>query len=248
MCLISPTAPDPGGLNVGDIARITNYIVRIMSNCGDFAVVYPLWSPDSTIAHAAPVSEVMTAPKSPRSINIPRTIILVGLMGAGKTCIGRELALRLDLPFVDADSEIEAAAGCAIDDIFRLYGEDEFRNGERRVMARLLDGPVRVLATGGGAFMVPETRALIAEKAVSVWLRADLDLLVKRCARRNTRPLLATGDPRKILADLIAERYPVYAETDVIIDTDESPHDVMVGRIVEALEAHQRGEAARVSG
>lgn len=179
---------------------------------------------------------------------LDKTVVLVGMMGAGKTSVGRRLAAVLDVPFRDADTEIESAAGCTVNEIFQRIGEAEFRAGERKVIARLLQAPPHVLATGGGAFMVPETRALIAEKAVSVWLRADLDLLVKRCARRNTRPLLATGDPRKILADLIAERYPVYAETDVIIDTDESPHDVMVGRIVEALEAHQRGEAARVSG
>ena len=177
-----------------------------------------------------------------------RTVVLIGLMGAGKSSIGRRLANRLGVPFVDADAEIETAAGCTIAEYFERHGETAFRDGERRVIARLLGNPPQVLATGGGAFIVPETRALIAEKAVSVWLRADLDLLVKRCARRDTRPLLKTGDPRKILADLIAERYPVYAQTDVIIDTDDSPHDTMVGRIIAALEAHERGEAAQASG
>lgn len=159
-------------------------------------------------------------------------------MGAGKTCIGRELAARLDVPFVDADTEIEAAAGCAIEDIFRLYGEHEFRNGERRVMARLLDGPVQVLATGGGAFMDPETRRKVRECAISIWLRADLDLLVSRVARRPSRPLLKGKNSREILAKLIDERYPVYAEADIMVDSDrEAPHST-VERVMRDLMDH----------
>jgi len=182
----------------------------------------------------------MTAPESPRSgsppIEIPRTIILVGLMGAGKTCIGRELALRLGLPFVDADTEIEAAAGCAIEDIFRLYGEDEFRDGERRVMARLLGGPVRVLATGGGAFMDPETRREIGDRAISVWLRADLDLLVSRVGRRTDRPLLKGKNTREILRELIDQRYPVYAEADITVDSGREAPDSTVERVMRGIE------------
>ncbi len=186
------------------------------------------------------MGEVMTAPESPRSgsppIEIPRTIILVGLMGAGKTCIGRELALRLGLPFVDADTEIEAAAGCAIEDIFRLYGEDEFRDGERRVMARLLGGPVRVLATGGGAFMDPETRREIGDRAISVGLRADLDLLVSRVGRRTDRPLLKGKNTREILRELIDQRYPVYAEADITVDSGREAPDSTVERVMRGIE------------
>jgi shikimate kinase len=157
-------------------------------------------------------------------------------MGAGKTCIGRELAERLDIPFVDADTEIEAAAGCAIEDIFRLYGEDEFRNGERRVMARLLDGPVQVLATGGGAFMDAETRRRIRERAISIWLRADLDLLISRVGRRTNRPLLKGKNARETLRQLIDQRYPVYAEADITVDSGREAPDSTVARVLHDLE------------
>ena len=177
-----------------------------------------------------------------------RTIVLVGLMGSGKSSIGRRLAARLAIPFVDVDAEIEVAAGCTIADFFERHGEAAFRDGERRVIARLLGDPPQVLATGGGAFVDPATRSLVGEKALSVWLRAELDLLVKRCGRRNTRPLLRDGDPREILAKLIDERYPIYAETDVIVDTDESPHEVMVDRIIAALEAYQSDGAGDPAG
>ncbi len=172
-----------------------------------------------------------------------RTIVLIGLMGAGKSSIGRRLASRLAIPFVDADAEIEAAAGCTIAEFFERHGEAAFRDGERRVIARLLGDPPQVLATGGGAFVDPDTRALVADKALSVWLRAELDLLVKRCGRRDTRPLLRDGNSRDILAKLIDERYPIYAETDIIVDTDDSPHETMVDRIIDALESYQRDGA-----
>ena len=177
-----------------------------------------------------------------RSNKIPRTIVLVGLMGAGKTCIGRRLAAQYGLEFIDADAEIEAAAGWTIEDIFERHGEKAFRDGERRVIARLLAQPVHVLATGGGSFMDPGTRATIRESSISLWLRADVDLLLKRTSRRNNRPLLKRGDPREILEGLIAERYPVYAEADIIVDSADGPPEVTVDRaracIEEFLEAH----------
>ncbi len=165
-----------------------------------------------------------------------RTIVLVGLMGAGKSCIGRRLAARLGLPFRDADAEIERAAGCSVEDIFELHGETAFREGENRVICRLLDEAPHVLATGGGAFMHPKTRAAIGDRAISVWLRADLELMLKRTGRRNHRPLLKRGDPRKILSDLMAQRYPVYGEADLVVDSVDGPPEVTVERVVAALE------------
>ena len=176
-----------------------------------------------------------SAPAGGASLAVPRTIALVGLMGAGKSCIGRLLATALDLPFVDADKEIEAAAGCSVEDIFAAHGEAAFRDGERRVIARLLTQPKMVLATGGGAFMDPETRRLILDRATSVWLRADVDLLLRRTARRNNRPLLKRGDPREILARLIKERYPVYAEADVVVDSVDGPPEMTLARVLDGL-------------
>jgi len=164
-----------------------------------------------------------------------RTITLVGLMGAGKSTVGRRLAARLDVPFIDADSEIEAAAGCTIPEIFQRHGEAEFRAGERRVIARLLRGRPKVLATGGGAFMDIDTRQRIKSRAISVWLRADLELLMARVARRDNRPLLKQGDPREIMKRLMAERYPIYAEADITVESNEGPHDAIVERIIDAL-------------
>lgn len=175
---------------------------------------------------------------APDQLILPRTVVLVGLMGAGKSCVGRRLAARLGLPFLDADGEIETAAGCTIAEFFARHGEMAFREGERRVMARLLDGGPCILATGGGAFMDPETRALIVEKGLSVWLRADLDLLVRRTAGRDHRPLLKTGDPREILQHLIDLRYPTYAQADVIVDSVDQPPEVTVEAVVRALEAY----------
>jgi shikimate kinase len=164
-----------------------------------------------------------------------RSIVLVGLMGAGKSKIGRRLAVRLSLPFFDSDPEIEAAAGETIEEIFANRGERIFREGERRVIARLLAQPVHVLATGGGAFMDPLTRAVIARRGVSVWLRADLDVLASRVLRRSNRPLLKQGEPRAILAELIERRYPVYAEADVVVDSGEASPEATVTRAVAAL-------------
>ena len=173
---------------------------------------------------------------------LERTIVLVGLMGAGKSSIGRRLGAGLGCPFVDADREIEKAAGCAIEEIFERHGEAAFRDGERRVIARLLGDNRQVLATGGGAFMDPRTRAAIRERGISVWLRADLDLLVRRTGRRDNRPLLKGKDRRVILQELIEERYPVYAEADVAVDIDDSPPDVTTGRVRQALEAFLRAQ------
>lgn len=184
----------------------------------------------------------MSAPQ----LAVPKTIVLVGLMGAGKTNIGRRLAQRLGLPFVDADSEIEAAAGETIEEIFQRHGEAAFRDGERRVIARLLGSPRHVLATGGGAFMDPGTRALIRASTISIWLRADLELLLARVSRRNNRPLLKAGQPREILERLIAQRYPVYAEADLTVDTIDGPPEATLERVLVALgQFLQSGTGAR---
>lgn len=169
------------------------------------------------------------------NVRLPRTLVLVGLMGAGKSCIGRKLSEALSLPFVDADAEIEAAAGCSIPEIFERHGETAFRDGERKVIERLLDGKIQILATGGGAFMDPQTRETIRRHANSLWLRADLDLLVKRTSRRNHRPLLRQGNPREILSNLIDKRYPVYSEADMVIDSADGPVETTVQRALDAV-------------
>ena len=189
----------------------------------------------------------MTAAPAPA---LPRTVVLVGLMGAGKSSIGRRLAQRLGVPFVDADAEIEAAAGTSISDIFARHGERAFRDGERRVIARLLDGPPHVLATGGGAFMDEETRAQIRAGATSVWLRASLETLARRLEKSHQqRPLLAKGDLRTNLAGLMDERYPTYAGADLVVDTGDGPHEPVVEAIVERLgtyfASHPHPDAAR---
>jgi shikimate kinase len=176
-------------------------------------------------------------------LELPKTVVLVGLMGAGKSCIGRRLAQRLAVPFVDADEEIEKAAGCSIADIFAIYGEAVFRDGERRVIARLLDAPPQVLATGGGAFIDETVRAKIREKAISVWLRVGLDILVHRVGRKSEdRPLLAGRDARAVLSALIESRYPIYAEADITIDSARESPDVTVGRVIQALKTHLAAE------
>ena len=169
---------------------------------------------------------------------LDRSIVLVGLMGAGKSCIGKRLAQHYGLPFVDADREIEAAAGCSISDIFEVHGEQAFRDGERRVIARLLNNPVHILATGGGAFMDPQTRQLIKDKSVSIWLRAELEQLLKRVGRRNDRPLLKNVDQRTQLSELIDLRYPLYAEADLIVDSADGPPEMTMDRVLDALDAY----------
>jgi shikimate kinase len=168
-----------------------------------------------------------------------RTIALVGLMGAGKTSIGRRLAQSLDLPLRDADEEVERAAGRSVADIFAELGEPAFRAGERRVIARLLTTePAHVLATGGGAFMDAETRALIGRHAVSVWLKADIEVLARRVGRKTDRPLLKTADPAQTLRDLAAVRYPIYARADITVDSADIAHASTVNAIIEAMRAH----------
>jgi shikimate kinase len=168
-------------------------------------------------------------------IHPDKTIALVGLMGVGKSSIGKRLAVALGMPFKDADNEIEAAAGRSISEIFTLFGEAAFRDGERRVIARLLEEPQHVLATGGGAFAQPETRALIKEKAISIWLKADLEVLARRVARRDHRPLLVGKDPMDVLREHARDRYPAFEEADLIIETGEAPHNVAVDAIIQAL-------------
>jgi shikimate kinase len=164
-----------------------------------------------------------------------RPLVLIGLMGAGKSSIGKRLAAALDLPFADADSEIEKAAGKTINEIFEDDGETYFRDGERRVIARLLKEGSKVLATGGGAFMNDETRQRIFETGLSVWLKADLDLLMSRVSRRDTRPLLHAADPRAVMEKLIAERYPIYALADITVISRDVPHNVIVDEIIDAV-------------
>jgi shikimate kinase len=174
-----------------------------------------------------------------------KPVVLVGLMGAGKTSVGIRLAHLLGARFVDSDDEIERAANLTVPEIFERYGEAHFRGGERRVLARLLAGPPAVIATGGGAFMDTETRALVRARAISVWLRATLEVLLQRTAGRTHRPLLSRGNPREILGRLIDARYPVYAEADLVVDSlAEQTHEQMAGRILDTLRADGRAFGA----
>lgn len=184
----------------------------------------------------------MSEDAAPPTVQLLRPVVLVGLMGAGKSSVGQRLAQMVGVRFSDSDAEIEAAAGMSIPDIFQAYGEEAFRDGERRVIERLLHARPSVIATGGGAFMSEETRGLIAEKALSVWLVADLDLLVSRTAGRTHRPLLNSGDPRETLAKLIETRYPVYAEAELHVHSSAGQsHDDMARRIIDAMTEHAAG-------
>lgn len=162
-------------------------------------------------------------------------IVLIGMMGVGKSTVGRRLAARLGLDFVDADEEIEKAADMTISEMFERYGEDHFRDGERRVIARLMDGAPKVIATGGGAFMQDDTRALILDNAIAIWLDAAIDILVDRVSRREGRPLLKDKDPRTVLTELAARRNPVYALAPIHVESVAAPHEIAVDRIMEAL-------------
>ncbi len=193
--------------------------------------------PESPIGAASPPGDGPNGAEAPKGsaaegLIVDRPLVLVGMMGAGKTSVGRRLAEVLRLPFRDADDEIEKAAGLTVSEIFERHGEAEFRRGERRVIKRLVEGPAHVLATGGGAFMDPETRALIKQKAVSVWLRADLDVLMRRVLRRPTRPLLQVADPRAAMTELLAKREPIYAEADVMVHSNQGPHGAAVQAIL----------------
>ena len=174
-----------------------------------------------------------------------RSVVLVGMMGAGKSTIGRRLSARLHLPFLDADTEIEAAAGMSISDIFETHGEPHFRDGEARVIARLLDGGPAVIATGGGAFMREETRNRIRDKAVSLWLKADAEIIMKRVKRRADRPLLQTADPAATVGRLIEEREPVYQRADLTIWSRDVPHEKIVDECLDALHAWLCGDGSR---
>jgi shikimate kinase len=184
-------------------------------DCGDFQTLY---------------TEGMTRTALDKS-----TIVLIGLMGAGKTTVGRRLAVAMKRPFHDADHEIERAAGRTVSEIFDDFGEAAFRDGERKVIARLLDEAPMVLALGGGAFVDPETRALVLDRAVSVWLQADVETLVQRVARRDTRPLLRDGDPTEILARLLTAREPAYAEANIHVDASAGSHQSTTDAILAAL-------------
>lgn len=165
-----------------------------------------------------------------------RPLVLIGLMGAGKSTIGRRLAREIGWRFVDSDEEIEAAAGCSVADIFAIHGESIFRDLEKRVITRLVGEEPLVLATGGGAWMQAGVREIIKKQATSVWLRADIDVLTDRVSRRSHRPLLETGDKREILERLMGERYPVYAQADYTVDSSHGPHDRVVERVIETLD------------
>ncbi len=169
------------------------------------------------------------------ALAVAKPVVLIGMMGAGKTTIGKRLAPRLGLPFFDVDEEIEKAAGMTVADLFESHGEESFRRGEAQVIARLLAGPPHVLATGGGAIVNPETRALIKEKGISVWLRADVDTIFKRATRRPTRPLLRNEDPQGTLTRLLAAREAFYGEADIVVDSCLGPHERTVEAVLEAL-------------
>jgi shikimate kinase len=178
-----------------------------------------------------------------------RSIVLVGMMGVGKSSIGRRLAARLGVPFVDADAEIEKAAGMSIADIFARHGEVDFRSGEARVIARLLDGGPQVLATGGGAVMNADTRTAIKAKGVSIWLSAEFEVLMRRInKRKNDRPLLQTADPAATLRELLVAREPVYAQADLTVQSREVPHDAVVSEIMTALTAFLNAPEAPQQG
>ncbi len=209
-----------------------------MNRCGSRLV--------KTAERARPAGEEVMQDEAdsrlPGSLKLSRPLVLVGMMGAGKSTIGRRLAKRLSVPFVDADREIEKAAGMPIPDIFETLGEEAFRDGERRVILRLLsEEGVRVIALGGGALQSQEVRTAIRERAIAIWLDAPLDILVERTSRRRSRPLLERGDKRAILARLLAERRPYYAQAPIHIESDNGPHATVIDRILAALRAYHGG-------
>ena len=196
---------------------------------------------------ASPASTTVTPDAEITAMLGARSVVLVGMMGAGKSTIGRRLSVRLRLPFLDADTEIEAAASMSIPDIFETHGEPHFRDGEARVIARLLDGGPTVLATGGGAYMREETRNRIRDKAVSIWLKADADIIMRRVKRRADRPLLQTADPAATIGRLLGEREPVYQHADITIWSRDVPHEKIVDECVAALHDRLCGGAKQAS-
>jgi shikimate kinase len=192
--------------------------------------------------HAEAAMLEVNAPAKPEAAIVAalgrRSIVLVGMMGAGKSSVGRRLGARLGLTFVDADTEIEAAAGMSIAEIFAAHGEAYFRSGEARVIARLLEGGPQVMATGGGSMMNPDTRALIGVKGVSIWLDADYEVLLRRVKRRTDRPMLKTVDPAETLRRLLDERKPVYAQADLTLRSRDAPHETIVNEAIAALAGH----------
>ena len=184
----------------------------------------------------------MVCMRNKKQITLTKPIVMVGLMGAGKTSVGRALARNLGIPFVDSDKEIEKAAGCSVVDIFAMYGEQEFRRVEKKVIERLIDTPplVKVISTGEGAFITPAVRKIVLDRALSIWLKADLELLVKRTNFRHTRPQLLNTDSRKILAQLIGERYDTYALANIMVETrDENIHKTL-NKVLSAIEKHEQ--------
>ena len=219
-----------------------------VSSCNTLAVLLPFDSA-GTDAAAMTLSTALPEDRQPEAAITAalgrRSIVLVGMMGSGKSSIGRRLAVKLGIPFVDADAEIEKAAGMSIPDIFAERGEAEFRSGEVRVIRRLLQGGPQVLSTGGGAFMNAETRAAIAVNGISIWLNAQFEVLMKRIRRRHDRPLLRTPDPGATLRKLMAERDPIYALADLIIQSRDEPHERIVDELVRVLHDHVVAAAAR---
>jgi shikimate kinase len=197
---------------------------------------------DQKVQEPAPAHAVTPEASRLRELLAGRHLVLVGLMGAGKTSVGKRLAQKLGLGFIDADHAIEESAQMPIPEIFRLRGEAEFRSGERRVIARLLSEPQRVIATGGGAYIDEETQVRIRERGVTLWLKAELPVLMKRVQRRQDRPLLQTPDPEATMRELMTKRYPIYARADVTVLSDEQPQDVMAQTAITALVAHLEAE------
>ena len=195
-------------------------------------------------AFAEAGSRCIALPVSESIKRLDRPVVLVGLMGVGKSTVGRRLARRLGVPFVDSDSAIEDASGFSAAEVFERFGERDFRDGERRLVARLVEGEIRVIATGGGAFVDPRTRELLNERAITVWLDAPVDILTERTGRRDTRPLLRTDDPRGTLARLSEERRPSYAEAHIHIKSGDGAHRDVVDSIVAALESFLDGGRA----
>lgn len=169
------------------------------------------------------------------SLVLPKTLVLVGMMGAGKSSVGWRLARKLGIPFSDTDQEVEKAAGCSVADIFETWGEKAFRDAERRIIKRLLEGPIQIVSTGDGAFFDEESRALVKENAISLWLRADPEILYERVIRRDTRPLLFEGDAKQILDEMIERRYPIYAKADLTVESNDDAHEATIDRVIEAL-------------